>query len=390
VKLGRIGVVGRKELVDGLRDRRAIYSLLIGAVVGPALISFMFTQIASQQRADRLAIPVIGAEHAPLLIDWLEQQSGVEVLDGPEDPEEAVREGEEDFVLVISEEFGDRFSRALPAPVQIVGDGSDNSSRARLQRLRLLVQRYSLEVGSLRLVARGVSPSVVTALSVDDVEVSSAAQRAAMIFNMVPLFMIIAAFTSAMQIATDSTAGERERGSLESLLLNPVPRGELVLGKWLAAVICSVSGMVLTLGLVTAALSFVPFEDMGIRYVFDWNQAVALLAITLPVALVAPAAQIYLASFARTFKEAQTYMGFMMMIPMLGMMGSFLFPEAAGAWLAPIPVFGQFELATEVMGGESPSPLWYVFSASSLAVLSVVFLGLTSRLFRSERLIVGR
>jgi sodium transport system permease protein len=390
MSLARVGVIGRKELVDGLRDRRSIYALLVGAVLGPVIISLMFNQIVRQQRADELTVPTVGAEHAPLLVDWLGQQPGVEIVEGPEDPETAVREGDEDFVLVIPEEFPERFAEARPAPVRIVGDTSKNAIRSRLQRLRGLVAQYSSEIGGLRLVARGVSPSIVLALEIEDVEVSSAAERAATIFNMVPLFVLLAAFSSAMQIATDSTAGERERGSLEPLLLNPVPRGELVVGKWLAAVVLAGAGMVLTLALVTAALYRVPFENVGIRFAFDRGQVAALLAVTLPMALLAPALQIYLASFARTFKEAQTYMGFMMIVPSIGLMGSLVFPELAGEWMAPIPIFGQFELATRIMGGELPGAGLLALSGGSVAVLSALFLVLTARVFRSEKLIVGR
>ena len=100
--------------------------------------------------------------------------------------------------------------------------------------MRGLLQRYNGEIGSLRLIARGISPAVATPLQIEDVEVSSAQQRAAQILGFIPLFVMIAAFTGAMPIATDSTAGERERGSLEALLVNPAPRGAIAAGKWLA------------------------------------------------------------------------------------------------------------------------------------------------------------
>ncbi len=87
----------------------------------------------------------------------------------------------------------------------------------------------------MRLVGRGVSPAIASAIQLEDVEVSSAQQRAATILSFIPLFIVIAAFTGGMQIATDSTAGERERGSLEPLLVNPAPRRSFAVGKWLAA-----------------------------------------------------------------------------------------------------------------------------------------------------------
>lgn len=390
MNIARVWVVVRKELRDAFRDKRAIYSLLIGSIVGPLLVTFMLSRIAQQRSVESIKVPVVGSENAPLLIDWLGQQDGVEVVDGPKDAEKAVRERAQDMVLVIPGDFAEDFNKAMPASVQLVSDAVQSSTRAKVQRLRRLLQRYSSEIGSLRLVARGVSPSVVSALSIEDVEVSSAQQRAGQTLNMIPLFMILAAFTSALQISTDSTAGERERGSLESLLLNPVPRMEVVTGKWLGAVVSSAVGMTITLVLVTFALLRVPFEDLGIRFSFGPAQMVLLLVTVLPMALLAPALQIYLASFARTFKEAQQYMGYVIMVPMLGLMGSLVFPSATGPWMAPIPIFGQFELATEIIGGEPPAVVLILLSALSTLILAGFFLWLTGRLFRSERLIVGR
>ncbi|HEX4999422.1 MAG TPA: ABC transporter permease subunit [Terriglobia bacterium] len=387
----RVAVIVRKELTDAFRDKRAIYSLLIGSLVGPLLVTFMLRSIAQQQRgAQAIKIPVVGQKNAPLLVDWLGQQGGVEIVDGPADPEKAVRERVEDMVLVIPKDFAEDFDRAIPASVQLVSDTAQTASQAKVRRLRLLLQRYSAEIGSLRLVVRGVSPSIVNTLSIEDVEVSSAQQRAAPIFNLIPLFVILAAFTSAIQIATDSTAGERERGSLESLLLNPVPRMEIVIGKWLSAAISSAGGMTITLVLVTLALLLVPFEDLGIRFTFAPAQMGRLLLTVLPMALLAPALQVYLASFARTFKEAQQYMGYLIMVPMLGLMGGVVFPRAVGPWMAPIPILGQFELATEIIGGEAPSALAFGLAALSTFALAALFVWLTGRLFRSERLIVGR
>jgi sodium transport system permease protein len=340
-----------------------------------------------------LRVPVTGAEHAPLLIDWLRQQPDVTIVDGPQDldaAQAAVRDGDEDFVLVIPEEYGEKFADMRPAPVQILRDSTNNSAGTPRERLRRLVAQYSAEIGGLRLVARGVSPTVVSAVTVEDLEISTAQERAARVLTMVPLMVLLAAFTSAMQISTDSTAGERERGALESLLLNPVPRLELVTGKWLAAAIFAVLGMVLTLGLMMAALAVVPFADAGVRFSFTAVQGLQWLAVVLPVGLLAPAIEIYLASFARTFKEAQSYMGFVILIPMLGLMGGVFFPDAAGPWIAPVPILGQFELANEILAGESPALIWYVVSALSLVACSAVLLGLTARLFSSEKLIIGR
>ena len=221
-------VVFRKEVRDGSRDRRALLTLFFSALFTPVLLGFMMNRLADRQRElDDVQVPIVGMQYAPALVDWLNQQAGVEIVPGPVNAEEAVRAGEE-VVVVISPDFAKKFSSSAPAEVRIVSDSSRTTSRPKVTRVRTLFQRYSSEIGSLRLVARGVTPSIASPLQIEEVEVSSAQQRAAQILSFIPLFVVLAAFMGGMQIAMDSTAGERERGSLEPLLVNPAPRSVLV------------------------------------------------------------------------------------------------------------------------------------------------------------------
>ncbi|MBI1355705.1 MAG: ABC transporter permease subunit [Acidobacteria bacterium] len=393
MNLQRLGIVARKELVDAFRDRRAVGVLAIGSLVGPALIAFSLNAQIRRQSVAELRVPVTGAQYAPLLVDWLRQQPDVTVVEGPRDlaaAQAAVRAGDEDFVLAIAEDYGEDFAALRPGRVRIVRDSAGRSSGASRDRLRRLVGRYSEEIGWLRLVARGVDPKIASAVSLQDLELSTAQQRAGRILAMIPIMALLAAFSTALQIATDSTAGERERGALEALLLNPVPRLELVVGKWLAATIFALAGMVATLGLMAAALAMVPFAEAGVRFSFTVTQGLQWLVAMLPAGLLAPAIEIYLASFARTFKEAQQYMGFVIMVPMLALVGALTFPEATGVWLAPAPILGQFELAKEILAGESPAAIWYVLGTFSTLACAALLLGLTARLFRSEKFLLGR
>ena len=391
MNLSRTLIVTRKELTDAFRDRRAIYSVAFGALFGPLLIAFMLDRIANQQRgAQEIQVPVVGRENAPLLVNWLEQQAGVEITPGPADAEAAVRDRKIDFVLVIPKEFPEKFRASRPAPVQIISDSTRQSASAKVRRLRTLLTRFSGETGSLRLIARGVSPVVASALDVQEIEVSSAQQRAGMILNMIPMFVVLAAFVSGMQIATDSTAGERERGSLEPLLVNPIPRLELVAGKWLAAVAASAGGLTTTLVITSAVLLSLPLEDLGFRFRFGVTDALLLLGAILPMALIAPSVQMYFASFARSFKEAQSYMGFLIFLPMIpGMIATF-YPLGDRPWMAPIPILGQYALATDIIGGKPPAPMFLVMGAVSAAVFALAFVSLTTRLFSKEKIIFGR
>lgn len=391
MNLSRLRIVARKELTDAFRDRRAIYVVLFSALFGPIMISFLLNQIAGQEKAaQEIQIPVVGRELGPVLVNWLEQQNGVELVAGPTDAEAAVRDRKVDYVLVIEKEFAEKFRDSRPAPVQVVSDSTRETSRAKVRRLRALLTRFSSETGSLRLIARGVSPSVASALKVEDIEVSNSQQRAAMVFNMIPMFLILTAFTAGMQIATDSTAGERERGSLEPLLLNPVQRWQLVTGKWLAAVMAAFGGMVATLIVTSVVLSRLSLEDLGIRNQLGTPELLLLIVAIAPMALMAPAMQVYLSCFAKSFKEAQSYMSFLILVAIIPGMASIFHPIANKTWMQPIPIIGQNALAMDILGGKVPSPVILIAAALAALAFAGTFLWLAARSFSSEKIIFGR
>jgi len=384
-------VVFRKEVKDAFRDRRSLYSIFIGSLFGPLVTGFMLNTVADRQRQiEDVRVPVVGIEHAPAMMNWLRQQAGIQVVPGPADPESAVRERTEDVIVVIPSDFAKKFRSSTPAPVQIISDGSRNDSRPKIQRVRSLLQRYSSEIGTLRLVGRGVSPAIATAVQIEEIEVSSAQQRAAAILSFIPMFIVLAAFTGGMQIATDSTAGERERGSLEPLLVNPAPRRAIATGKWLAATFGAMLSVLLTTGLVILMLRFVPLQELGIRFRLGGLQIAGLLAALLPMCLMSTGIQTYLATFARSFKEAQTYMGFLIMVPVLPGMMSAMYPISSKPWMYPIPLLGQHMLAADVLGGK-PAPVWAFLVAGAAAVAVALFLlQMTTRMLQRERIIFSR
>ncbi len=380
-----------KELRDAIRDRRAMSSVLLGVMIGPAIAGFLMNRVADRQRtADDVRIPIVGAQHAPVLVAWLRQQPGVVVVDGPADPEGAVRAEQEYLVAIIPPEFAQRFRSSRPAPIRLVTDGSRNDTRPQVDRVRRLFAQYSGEIGSLRLISRGVSPSVSTPLDIREVEVSTAQQRAGRILSIIPLMVLIAAFTGAMQIATDSTAGERERGSLEALLLNPVPPVALALGKCLAAALVGMLMVTLAASLCGAILLFVPLEEMGIRFRFGAPHMLGMLAAMWPLCLLTAALQACIATLARSFKEAQSYMGILMVLPMLLGLAGALYPLDNQPWMYGVPILGQYVLLTSVIGGHPPGPWAFAAAAAAAVAGAGVFVRIMVSLFTSERVIFGR
>jgi len=384
-------IVCRKELRDSLRDRRALFPIALAVLIYPALIALLMNRIAGRQRqAEEITLPVVGRENAPALVDWLSQQSGVRIVNGPADPEQEVREGRQSVVVIIPREFAEKFRVSRPAPVKIVEDSSRDGERPKVERVRRLLSGYSNEIGSLRLVTRGVSPAVAAAVQVEDIEVSSAQQRAATTLAFIPMMVLIAAFTGGMQIATDSTAGERERGSLEPLLVNPAPRGAIVSGKWAAAAIVSIVTVSITTILAVTELRTLPLAELGIRIRFGAAQLAAMLAVVLPMAPLIAALQAYISTFARSFKEAQSYMGALMLVPMIPAIAGAMYSINAQAWMYPVPMMGHYLLLTGVLGGRVISPWSFVTTAVISLALAAALVIAMARLFRNERIIFGR
>jgi sodium transport system permease protein len=383
-------VVFRKELIDGLRDRRSVLSALMFPLMFPLLITFMFNKIAERDReADDIIIPVVGAARASDMIDWFERR-GYAVIDGPGDAQAAVLDKVHDFVLVIPDDFAEQFAEGRTADVELVYDGARKEASKGVGRVRSLVREYGRLMGNLRLIARGISPQLGNPVSIDDVDIASARQRSASWFSFIPMIIIMATFIGGMNVAIDATAGERERSSLEPLLVNPVPRRAIVLGKWLAASVFSGASVGLALAGLLFALSRIPLQQLGIEVHIGVREVIGLLVATLPLALFASGLQVLLATFARSYKEAQTYLSMLMLLPMIPHFIASMSSLGDAWWMLPIPALGQHLLLTDVLGGEPidiGSILLVVLSSPLLGLLCVE---LTARLFERERIVFGR
>ena len=207
MKFGRIGIVFAKEVIDNLRDRRTLINVLLSTMIGPAMLFLLFTVMGreSSERADKpIDLPVSGAEYAPNLITFL-SQNDVKIQSGPADPESEVRAGNHDVVLVIPSSHPEDFTAGRPATVRLVVDQSRQSSGATVMRVQRLLEAYNNQIATLRLMARGVSPTVVNALALEEVDVATPQSMAAMLLYIMPFFLVIA-------VSQGHVPGNRHRG----------------------------------------------------------------------------------------------------------------------------------------------------------------------------------
>ncbi len=384
-------VVG-KELLDNARDRRTLASaLLFGPLFGPLLFAVLISVVIQQTVSDverPVTLPVIGAEHAPNLVAFLER-NGFDVQDWSEDAgaaREAVQAGREDVVLVIDPAFGERFQAGLPARVQLIQDASAQRAARNVNRTRSALGAYSSQLRAMRLQARGVSPEVLSPVVIDDVDVSTATGRAALLLGMITYFLLAAMLMGGLYLAIDATAGERERGSLEPLLTLPVTRSTLLVGKILATCCYMLLSLVITLVAFAVGLSFVSLEELGMSANFGPEVVVLGFLLMAPFVLLGAALMTLVASFTKTYKEAQTYVGVLIVVPTLPILFAAFLSVKPSALLMTVPSLSQHLLMTALIRNEPVDPGFAALSVISTLALGVLVTWLATLFYRREGL----
>ena len=381
-----------KEIRENLRDRRTVLNtLLTGPLLAPLMFVLLINAAVSREldKAEKaLPVPVIGAKHAPNLVDAL-RRNGVEIKAAPADPERAVREGEVDLVLRIAPAYAEAWRAGEPAQVELIHDDSQRDAQGSVRRLRGLLDAYAQRTGALRLVARGISPSLLQPVVVADRDQSTAQARSGTLFGMLPYFFILGVFVGGMALAIDTTAGERERQSLEPLLVNPVGRGRLLAGKLGATSLFALTSLLLGIVAFSIAGQFMPTEKLGMSLEIGPRFALLTLFTMLPLVVVLTGLQTLAAAFAKSYREAQTYLSLLMFVPAVPTLLLSLFPLKTQAWMYAVPLMGQQVVITRLLRGEvvPTSGLWTCFACSTLAAL-VVYL-VTTQVYRSEKLAIS-
>ncbi len=392
-RLERIQSVFSKEVVDNLRDRRSLISAFITTLITPtlliSLIMVMGRTIFERGVDKPIVLPVQGMEKAPSLVNFL-KQNGVQVLPAPADPVAAIQNGVYDVILVVTNEYGQNFKNTQPAVVQMLLDSSRQSSLVTIQKTTTLLQQYNGLIGNLRLLARGVNPTISQALAIQQLDVATPQSRVMIFLNMMPFLLLITIFTGGMYVVIDTTAGERERSSLEPLLINPVARWEFVIGKYAAALPFVLASLAVTLAAYTIGFNLLPMEEfIGHQLNIHLGTVLSIYLICLPIVLFGTALQMVVATFTHSFKEAQTYVSLMAFLPALP--GAFLafLTVQSNIWTMLIPTFGQQLLINQILRGEAISQVNIVVSATvtTLATFGLLFVAI--RLYQREQVLFG-
>jgi sodium transport system permease protein len=355
VRRSKIACIFRKELRDAFRDRKSMINVLIYALLGPIImipmLVFLAKPLSGGSREEALHVPGIGVERAPALMEALLERN-ILVDKAELDPVDAVRSGRADVVVVVADDYATNVLAGRPGGVRVVSDGSRTTSLTGAHRVTVAIESYGRRVGVQRLLARGVSPSIVSSVDVMTEDVSTPQQQAALLLGSVPMFVLMAMIMGSCFAAVDVTAGERERGSLEPLLANPVTTAEVVLGKLLCvaalgagATIASVSAF----GLVLELSARFALADMS--FALSLRGALLIILGLMPLSLMVAALEMLLAASAKTVREANTVVMMLTILPVVPGM-AMLFGKLPSA-VTHIPVVAEEHLIVETLRGET-------------------------------------
>lgn len=390
-----IAVVCRKEIVDNVRDRRTMFSTL---AFGPLFAMLMFVAIiqlavnqAISSAEQRLSVPIAGVEAADNLAAFLAAR-GIDPepdheIAGLDSAARAVAEGVHGFVVVIEDTYAESFGSDQAARITIVFDRSDSRNSERAQRVQTELNAWSERIGSLRLLARGVNPAVVRPIIVDTYDISTPTGRSALMLGILTYFLLFALLMGGTYLAIDTTAGERERKSLEPLLTTPVSRTSLLLGKVSATTVFMLVSLALTLIGLGIAMPHLPLDELGMSSGFTAMTAVYAFLLLAPFSVLGAFLMTLVASFTKSYKEAQTWLGLLLLVPTLPVAIATMLNVEASQALMWVPSTSQHLLITTLIKQEPVDPLMVVQSVMSTLIYAGLIALLAVRLYKREALL---
>lgn len=385
--------VFRKEFFENLRDRRTIFSaLLFGPLLGPLFFVLMINlmqQQAESREEEKVEIAVTGGEHAPNLLALFAER-GITVKPAKLDEagaRAAITAGAHKAVVLIPPDFPARIAAAQPADISLFYDRSNDMGGGAASRVRETVNDYGQRIAQSRLLLRGVDPTLLRPVAVQDIDVSTPKARAVLALGTLTFFVILAMLTGGLYLAIDSTAGERERGSLEALLTTPLPRAHLIYGKILATTTYMLISLVVTLTALSIALRFTRLEDWGMSIDLSPQAVLAMALFTAPLSLAGAGLMTIVASFTRSFREAQTYLSFVLLVPTMPLALAGMLELKPTALSMAVPSLSQHFLMTRVLRGEWPHTWEILLSVGVTLALGLLLAWVAGRLYEREAIL---
>ncbi len=381
-----------KEVKENLRDRRTLISaFLTGPLLGPLML-VMLLNITLTREIDKaekpLPVPVIGGEYAPNLINAL-KSNGIVPTAAIANPEVAVRKQDADVVLRIAPDYATAWRKGESVQVELIYDSSQRDANAAVERVSQLVESYARQQGAMRLVARGLSPGTAWPVTSARRDQATAQARGALMFSILPYFFVLTIFMGGMYLAIDLTAGERERQSLEPLFANPVERWKILAGKLAAICTFSAASLLISLAAFAVVGRFIPTEKLGMELDLGLRFSSHVLLLMVPLIVLLAALQSMVAAFAKSYREAQTYLSLLMFVPVIPSILLSTMPIKSQDWMYAVPLLGQHLGIMQLLRGDGIGTQQLGLCLVGSLVAAALGVLVTAHLYQSERLAIS-
>ncbi len=407
--LRNIFTVFRKELRDLLRDRRTVKSMIVvPLLLMPGLMLTTLTianKVINRARSTPPTVVIVGGEDSPKIRAALATHHRFRVVEASPDWKERIADKKVRAAVELPPGFDAAIANAEPTRVTIYNYEGEMRSGFAVGELRRFFTDYREQVIGERLAARGIPPVVVKPFDISTRNVAPPEKVGGNAFGgMIPYFFLLLSFTGAMYPAMDLTAGEKERGTMEAILCSPVPRIDLVLGKFLmvltaslATVACSLTSGAVTLAVAGAALGMgsgmpagplppgAPAMGSSMPSI-DPLGLVASVCMVIPMAVLFAAVQFTISLFAKSFKEAQSYVSPLVVVIILPAVIGMLPGVELNSRLALVPILNVSLVSKELVSG-----IWHwdmialIFGSTCLYAAGA--LALAVRMFNREDVI---
>lgn len=380
-----------KEVMENLRDKRTLVSsVIMGSFMGPLFalgMIYMTAQMGKEKAEKQLELPVINMQYAQNLEKHL-LSSDVKILSLDKAPEDAIKDKDHDVVLEIDESFSASMQAGKPAKVKLYFDASaKGAANVSVRRVKALINGYSSSIGTMRLQLRGISPNLMNVVMIENHDQATSQSRGAQLMLFLPYFLIMGLFVGSMYLAIDTTAGEKERKSLEPLFLNPVSRTSILSGKLAATVSFGLLTLVLTLIAFKLTLPFYPMKQLGMSLTLGVGHLLVMLIVLTPLAVLAGSVQTIIAAFSKSFREAQTYVSVVMFIPLIPSILLMFMPIKEKLWMYGIPILNQNIVINSIIRGETLDAAAIGLTVISTLILGLILAWFAVRLYNKESML---
>jgi sodium transport system permease protein len=390
----RFLIVFLKELRETMRDKRTLGLLALFTLMYPIMLGYMLHHMierATKPERETVEVAVIGAAQAPSLMAQLKEKNITVRPVGPMDERainELLRSRKVVALLRLSDKFGANYQAMRPARIELWFDSAADFG-PRQRDIEEVLRAYGSNIAGARLLAHGVSPAALAPIQVQRFDTGTNASRSAGLIGSVLAALFFPAFICGMSTAIDITAGERERRSLEVLMAQPLHAWQIVAGKWLTAAVLAIVGITLELTLAHVVLSWLPLEEVELSWSLTWGDLALVCLASLPLSLFAAALQVALAMNAKSFKEAQSVLSLLMLVPMVpGVVVSMMELKTAG-WMYLVPMLSNQTLLREMAKGGEVGASAFVLTFASSALPALAALAFASWRMKSERYVLA-